>query len=824
MKPKKNLATTNNLVSNKILLMKKILFIAFLLPCYLIAQQLPSISDKTKGFSKHEGFIPFYRDDANGKIWFEINKLDNELLYVMSLPAGLGSNDIGLDRGLLGGGRIVKFIRVGKKVLMIEPNYGYRAITNAERERAAVEQSFAQSTLWGFTIEAEQGNSVLVDATEFLTRDAMQAANRIKNMKQGNYSLDRNRSALYFPVCKNFPLNTELESTVTFVNSDGIAGAYIQSVVPSVEAITLRMHHSFVQLPDNNYKPRVFDARSSFNNISFYNYSTPVSEPIEKFYAVRHRLQKKDPTAAVSEPVKPIVYYLDNGTPEPIRSALLKGASWWNQAFEAAGYKNAFIVKVLPDTCDPMDIRYNMINWVHRSTRGWSYGASIVDPRTGEIIKGQVSLGSLRVRQDYMIAQGLLSPFKNEPITEDQMLNMSLERLEQLSAHEVGHTLGLMHNYAASTVNRSSVMDYPHPVVKLNQSGNIDLSDAYDHKIGEWDKVAITWGYSDVRNVGDESVVLNKILSTAYSKGLKYISDRDARAAGGLHPDAHLWDNGNDILSEYENVVRVRSKALSQFGINTIRQGTPTAFLEDVLVPIYFYHRYQVEAVSKLVGGMSYNYALKGDGQVITAPLSKELQQKAMQSIVKSIDPAFLELPASIAALISPRPAGYEFNRELFKKKTGLAFDQLSPAEASTDLVLSFLFHPERVNRLYQHELQGGYGLSEMLNTIINSIFKAQRKTGMQGAIQLQNEQMLLTYLLSSSVSTELSYPVRSSISANINALKKFLESQKKLSTDQQYIAHVEQLLSRSKEPEKASPTIYLDAPPGAPIGCEDIY
>ena len=243
--------------------MKKILFIAFLLPCYLIAQPLPSISDKTKGFSKQEGFIPFYRDDANGKIWFEINKLDNELLYVMSLPAGLGSNDIGLDRGLLGGGRIVKFIRIGKKVLMIEPNYGYRAISNAERERAAVEQSFAQSTLWGFTVEAEQGNAVLVDATEFLTRDAMQAANRIRNMKQGNYSLDRNRSALYFPVCKNFPLNTELESTVTFVNNDGIAGAYVQAVAPSTEAITLRMHHSFVQLPDNNYKPRIFDARSS---------------------------------------------------------------------------------------------------------------------------------------------------------------------------------------------------------------------------------------------------------------------------------------------------------------------------------------------------------------------------------------------------------------------------------------------------------------------------------------------------------------------------------------------------------------------------------
>jgi hypothetical protein len=822
--PKKNQAATSNPDSNKIYRMKKLIILLFLSPIYLFAQQLPSIAEKTKGLIKMDGFLPFYRDDANGKIWLEINKLDTELLYVMSLPAGLGSNDIGLDRGLLGGGRIVKFSRVGKKILMIEPNYGYRAVTSAERERIAVEQSFAQSTLWGFTAEAEQSGSVLVDATEFLTRDAMQAANRIRNMKQGNYSLDRNRSAMYFPVCKNFPLNTELEATITLVNSDGIAGGYVQAVAPSTEALTLRMHHSFVQLPDNNYTPRIFDARSSFNNISFFNYSTPVSEPIEKFYAVRHRLQKKNPSAAISEPIKPIVYYLDNGTPEPIRSALLKGAQWWNQAYEAAGYKDAFIVKILPDTCDPMDIRYNMINWVHRSTRGWSYGASIVDPRTGEIIKGQVSLGSLRVRQDYMIAQGLLSPFAAEALTEDAMLKMSLERLEQLSAHEVGHTLGLMHNYAASSVSRSSVMDYPHPVVTVNKEGTIDLSNAYDHKIGDWDKVAITWGYADLRNEKDEHAALNKILSEAYGKGLRYISDRDARAAGGLHPDAHLWDNGNDILNEYDNVVKVRAKALSQFGRNSIRKETPMAFLEDVLVPVYFYHRYQVEAVTKLIGGMHYNYALKGDGQTVTAPLAKEVQQKAMLSIVKSLDPSFLELPSAIADLIPPRPAGYEFTRELFKKKTGLAFDQLAPAEAATDLVLSFLFHPERINRLYQHELKGGYGLNDMLNTLLEATFKAARKSGMQGAIQLQNEQMVATYLLSSSVSSDISYAAKSSINASLNALKKFIEVKKKATVDQQYTAHLESILNRAKEPEKANPTIYADAPPGAPIGCEDLY
>ncbi|MES1219103.1 MAG: DUF5117 domain-containing protein, partial [Bacteroidota bacterium] len=393
--------------------MRKMLLIFLLFPLCLFAQKLPSIEEKTKDLKKFEGFLNFYWDENAGKIWLEINKLDSELLYVASLPAGLGSNDIGLDRGLLGGEHIVKFSKVGRKILMIQPNYNYRAVTKDAAEKRAVEQSFAQSTLWGFTEEAESGNHFLVDATDFLLRDAMQVANTIRNNQQGNYALDKSRSAIYLPNTKNFPLNTEFETTVTFTNSDGNTGNYVRSVTPSSEAITLRIHHSFVQLPDNDYQPRVFDPRSSFIPISYYDYSTPVSEPIEKFFIIRHRLKKKDPNAAISEPVKPIIYYLDNGTPEPIRSALLEGASWWNQAFEAAGYKNAFQVKILPEEADPMDVRYNVINWVHRSTRGWSYGASVTDPRTGEIIKGHVTLGSLRVRQDYLIATGLLAPFEN---------------------------------------------------------------------------------------------------------------------------------------------------------------------------------------------------------------------------------------------------------------------------------------------------------------------------------------------------------------------------------------------------------------------------
>lgn len=802
----------------------RFLILILLLPAFLCAQKLPAIEEKTNGFKKLPGYIPLYSDENSGKIYMEFSRFDTEFLYAMSLPAGLGSNDIGLDRGLSGGGRVVKLNRVGRKVLLIQPNVDYRAVTTDNAEKRAVEQSFAQSTLWGFSIEAESNGAVLVDATDFLIRDAMQVANRLRRSQQGIYVLDKNRSVMYWPRTKNFPLNTEVETTITFANTDGQTGNYVQSVTPSPEAITLRLHQSFVQLPDDGYKKRVFDPRSSFIPVNYYDFSTPVSEPIEKFYVIRHRLEKKDPTAAISEAVKPIKYYLDNGTPEPIRSALLEGARWWNQAFEAAGYKNAFQVELLPDSCDPMDIRYNMINWVHRSTRGWSYGASVVDPRTGEIIKGQVTLGSLRVRQDYLIAQGLLSPFENGLPANDPMLKMALERLKQLSAHEVGHTIGLMHNYASSVNDRASVMDYPHPLVRLNGNGEISLNNAYDQKIGEWDKVAITWGYQDFSAGTNETEALNKILTEASKKGLQFISDRDARAPGGAHPQAHLWDNGKDAVSELMEVNKVRAVALKNFGMNSIRTGTPMAFLEDVLVPVYFYHRYQIEAVTKLIGGQNYSYTLKGDGQVLTTTVSKKVQEQAMQAILSCLQPSFLELPDNVSKLIPPRPAGYEYSRELFKKRTGLVFDVLAPAETAADLPLSFLFNSERVSRMIQQETTGGLGLGQMIQLLVDNTWKAKRLTGMQQLIQQQTEQILLTYLLALSVDDNAGFAAEAEGVVALKKLTSFINQQlKSTSLTASYRSHLELALERMKAPEKAKPTLHAAIPPGAPIGCEEL-
>ncbi len=798
------------------------LVLLLLLSFSALSQKLPSIEEKTRDMKKQEGFLNIYWEESSGKIWMEISKLDTELLYQQSLPAGLGSNDIGLDRGLLGETRIITFSQTGRKLLMVEPNYAYRAVTSNTNEKRAVEQSFARSVLWGFAIEAQTNNHILVDATDFILRDAMRVANRIKAAQQGNYTFDKTRSAIFLERTKNFPLNTEIEATITLTNADGTVGNFVQSVTPSAEAITLRMHHSFVQLPDTGYQPRVFDARSSFINTSYFDYSTPVSEPVEKNFIIRHRLKKKDTNAAISEPVKPIIYYLDNGTPEPVRSALLQGASWWNQAFEAAGYRNAFMVKVLPDSADPMDIRYNVINWVHRSTRGWSYGASVVDPRTGEIIKGQVSLGSLRVRQDYLIAQGLLAPFENGMPVNDKMLQMALERLKQLAAHEVGHTLGLMHNYASSTNNRASVMDYPHPLARINAAGEIDLSNAYDDKIGDWDKLAITWGYQDFPAATNEAAALNNMLTGAAKKGLLFISDRDARAAGGLHPFAHLWDNGNNPVAELREVNKVRAKALAQFGEKNIRPGMPMAMLEDVLVPVYLYHRYQLEAVTKWIGGLNYTYALRGDGQVVTKAIIRQEQLFALNAVTDCLDPEFLVLPDNIAKLIPPRPAGYNFTRELFKKRTGLAFDALAPAETAADLPLSFLFHTERINRMVQYEaMNGGLGLNEMISIVIKKTWKAPARTGMEKLIQLQTNQVVLTYLLAASIDDNTSFPAKAVLQKSLSDLKKYIASQQKLVQDEMLQANYILALERMEAPEKAKPTIHAAIPPGAPIGCD---
>ncbi|MCC7133563.1 MAG: zinc-dependent metalloprotease [Gemmatimonadales bacterium] len=786
-----------------------------------LAAQLPTIAEKTRGLERIDGFVPLYWDAATGKLWLEISRLGEEILYVSSLPAGVGSNDIGLDRGQLGGERVVRFDRIGPKLLMVQPNYGYRAITDNPDERRAVEQAFAQSVLWGFKVEAESNGAVLVDGTDFVLRDAHDVVGTMRRTGQGTFRLDGSRSALYLPRTKGFPRNSEIEATLTFLTDN--PGRWVRDVAPTPEAVTVRQHHSFVALPEPGYRPRESDPRAGYFGISYYDYATPIHQPIEKRFISRHRLQKKDPAAAMSDPVTPIVYYLDRGTPEPIRSALLDGARWWNQAFEAAGYRNAFRVEMMPEGADPMDVRYNVIQWIHRSTRGWSYGATVTDPRTGEIIKGHVSLGSLRVRQDLLLAQGLIAPYVRGDERPTRAEEMALARIRQLSAHEVGHTLGIQHNYISSAQRRASVMDYPHPVVKLAADGSIDLTDAYTNEIGEWDKEAVKYGYQDFPTGTDEKAALERLIESARARGLTFLTDQDARPAGSAHPTTHLWDNGADAAAELDRMMKVRQAALARFGDAAIPAGAPMATLEEVLVPLYLHHRYQVEAAAKVIGGQWYDYAMRGDGTDPIRAVPAAQQLAALGAILATLDPAALALPRGILARIPPRPVTYGPHRELFDRSTGLVFDAISPAAAAADISTQFLLNPERAARLVQQRAldPAQPGLDQVIDRLVAFVFDRPAADGYRAEIGRAVQRVVVDRMMSLAASASMPQ-VRAIATEKLRALAARPLPSGAGSADNRaaralIAADIRRFMERPYDPTKVSRA--PDAPPGSPIG-----
>ena len=671
-----------------------------------------------KGITKYEGYFTFYYDDNSDKIFLQIDDLNTEFLYIRSLSEGIGSNDIGLDRGQLGGGAVVYFKKIGNKIMLIQPNQDYRAITENRDEKKSVKQAFAKSVLHGFKIEKTNKNTFLVDATNFFMRDAHGVANILARNKQGSYSLDKSKSAFNIGRIKAFPKNVEFDVMLTFKGAP--KGYNIRSVTPDASLVTINQHHSFVELPDNNYRPRSFDPRSGANMMSYLDYATPVNQSITKRFIRRHRLEKVNPNAEISVAKEPIIYYLDRGTPEPVRSALLDGGRWWNEAFEAAGYKDAFQMKMLPEGADPLDVRYNMVQWVHRSTRGWSYGASISDPRTGEIIKGHVSLGSLRIRQDFLIAQALQAPYAKNNLDDNFALQMAIARIRQLSAHEIGHTLGFAHNFAASTNNRASVMDYPHPKFTL-EDGKIDFSNAYGTKIGLWDKVIVAYAYQDFSKGKNEEEELNAILEDAFATGLKYLSDSDARPQGSASSSAHLWDNGGNIHDELYNILKIRKTAIDNFSADNIKTSQPYSILEDVFVPLYFLHRFQTEATVKLIGGLDYSYAVKGGAQTIVKRVSGITERIALQAVLKTIMVDEIAIPEEKLELFPPRAMGFGRTRESFKSDLGVEFDAFGAVETASEMTLNLLLNPERASRLIAHKSlnKNQLGLVELIDELV---------------------------------------------------------------------------------------------------------
>lgn len=783
-----------------------------------------ALSAFTSSMDKQEGYFDYYYDDEIGRMFLEVDKVGQEFLYVNSLAAGIGSNDIGLDRGQLGGERVVKFEKHGNKLLLIQPNYDYRAVSDNQDEVKSVAEAFASSVIGGFEIKSKNNESYLIDITDFLLRDSHGVSGRLRGSNQGNFSLDKSRSAIYMDATFNFPQNTEFEAILTFKGD--ARGWWLRSVTPTPDAVTVRTHHSFIELPDSNYTPRAFDPRSGFFNISYQDYATPIEESLVKRYIVRHRLEKKDPNAALSEAVEPIIYYVDRGAPEPIRSALIEGASWWNQAFEAAGYKDAFQVKILPEGAHPLDVRYNVIQWVHRSTRGWSYGSGVTDPRTGEMMKGHVSLGSLRVRQDFLIATGLLQPYENGDEQPNAMTEMALARLRQLSAHEVGHTLGLAHNFAASVNNRASVMDYPHPYVKMDDQGSIDLSEAYDDKIGDWDKVTITYGYSDFAD-GENSDKLSGILEEAFGNNLSYITDQDARPSSGLHPEAHLWDNGTSASEELNRMMKIRRVILDKFSEKAIRTDMPMSTIEEVLVPMYLFHRYQIDGTSKLIGGLNYSYALRGGDQVVTEMLPAEMQMGALDALLNTVRAEHLKLPESLLGQIPPRAFGYPRSRETFQSKTGPAFDYLAAVETVASVPFSFIFNADRFNRLLTYKARSNNqpGVDMILDRAISTVWKNPSSNRLDRTLQKVVEMEMLTHLMGLAVNDRAYDEVRAKAYAKIKEIRSFANGRKdrKANDDGTYYRYVMTQIDRFLvEPGDFKLPNTIKAPDGSPIGSCD--
>ena len=782
--------------------MKKLLLSIILVSSFSFSQE-----------TDYEGFMNFSYNDDSGKIILEIKNLDSEFMYINSLSRGVGNNDLGLDRGQLGNSRVVYFTKRGNKILLIQPNLRYVSNSSNYLENKAVEEAFARSVLFGFDIIEKSNDSYKIDITSFLISDAHGVSQRLKYSNSGSYTLNKSMSAIDLDRTKAFPKNIEFDVLLTFTGNP--SGNLVRSVTPTASNLTVNQHHSFVELPDNNYKKRKFDPRSGSNPFIVYDYSTPIDEKLEQRFIVRHRLNKKYPKQEISEPLDPIVYYIDNGTPEPVKTALIEGGNWWNQAFESAGYKDAFRIEVLPEDADPMDVRYNLIQWIHRSTRGWSYGASIVDPRTGEIIKGQVSLGSLRVRQDYMILSGLIDN-PNDIENKALIKETSLDRIRQLSAHEIGHTLGFAHNYISSANNRSSVMDYPHPKIDIID-GDINIDNAYSKNIGDWDKVSVRYAYTDFQENENEEIKLNQIIEEAVNKGLYFLSDSDSRPVGSANPFSHLWDNGEFPYKELNKLLKVRDLALKNIDLENLIDGEPYDRIEDILVPIYMLHRYQIESTAKAIGGVDYLYFVKNLNNDKVKFVNSKLQKESLESLLNVLNPKNLVLPDNLIEILSPRSFRNPRTRENFESNTGVTFDYINASSSVINHTLTFLINPERINRIYQQNMFGEniLKLEDYLTIISNSIFSNKKMSLYESSINNNTSSLFLDHLFLAFNNSKTNDLSKSLILSSI------VNTKEKLSSDlNNYNAFlVNKINGFLDNPDKYKPIEKTKIPDGSPIG-----
>jgi hypothetical protein len=794
-----------------------------------LAQQAPprAYAQQTTGLVRHDGFIPFYFDEHSGKLLFEVQRVDQDFLYLYSLSTGLGSNDRGLDRGTTGDEAVVAFQRFGPRLFLVSRNLRFRASRDTIEARAVAE-SFATSVLASFPILAEEGGRVLIDASDFVLQDVFNVRGSLQGSQQGAFRLDRTRSAIYTPRTRAFPKNTEVDVLLTF-ESDA-PGSDVARHTPDARALTLREHHSFVELPDDNYKPRAFDPRVGVFPLTFYDFSQPLNRSPQVRWLDRWRLEKKDPAAAISEPVKPIVYYLDRGIPEPYRTAFRQGASWWNQTFEAAGFRNAILVEDLPDTVDPMDARYSVIQWVHRSQPGFSVGQSFVDPRTGEIIKAALKMDSYRSITDYNIFAGM-EPAMDDA-TQDWITSLdpkvngtefTMSRRRQHLAHEMGHTLGLAHNYISHSYGRGSVMDYPGPLVTLRKDGTIDLSQAWRTGTGSYDTLAIRYAYTQYASPADEKAGLSALVRDAIAKGVTFLTDRDADA--GVTPEVTRWLNGDDAVKELERETAIRDVLLAKFNDNVIANGDPMWMLSERLVPVYLHHRYAIEGAIKAVGGVNYAFALKGDTQVPTRIVDPARQRQALSALLSTMQPKELAIPERILAKLPPSPYGFSGGWS-FDSPAGIVFDPLAVARALSGYVADGLLQPERVERMIASHARDAAAPSadEVIGAMIESVYStAKASTPYEFALRRAARRAVVDALLGLSANPRATADARAVAEDRLNRLAVRLATVNVTDSDDRaanaaVVRDARNWLDRRIPPPKTSGVIQL--PPGTPIGC----
>ncbi len=831
-------------------------FVSFLLlstaPADLLAQvptgdkSGPVSTAAVAAMQQQKALLPIDWDAKTGRLSLGVRLTEKgetaSMQYILadSLPNGVGQNELGMDRGQLevlsgtnlrGGPKLVHFERVGPKLLLVQENTMFRTDSTDPAEQLAVQQSFPSSILAGFKIESESDGFVVVDATDYFLEDVHGVAEALAGAKQGSYRVDGKRSTIFPAGTKAFAGNTEIEAELTFLTEDPSKARVLADVTPDVHALTVHERQSFLKLPEPGFIPRRYSPRSGYFDLNYHEMNTPLGVDVNQQLITRHRLQKKDPNCRENcEAVTPIHYYVDRGAPEPLRSALVEGCRWWDQAFQATGWaKGTFLVDLLPADADPMDAQYNIIQWVHRANRGWSYGSAITDPRTGEILKGNVTLGSLRGRQNYLIAEALLAPYKDGKVPDsanDQALQMVLARIRQLAAHETGHTLGLSHNYAASTIPHQpdqtmSVMEYPHPWITLDSKGAPDLRHAYPVGIGIWDRVAIDYGYREFDHAGkpvEDPAALDGILHDAEAKGVLYLTDQDARPPGSASPSAHLWDNGTDDADELNRILAVRAAALRRFGEDAIRPGTPTAQMEDTLVPLYLLYRYQMEAATKSIGGLNYRYTVRGDGQAGPRMVSPPEQRKALAAVAKTLSPAVLTLPEPLLAQLGPRTPGLPRTVESFPARTSVTFDPVAAAEGAADLTLEVLFRPERANRLLEYHARDAAEptLGEVIDAAVASA--GGPEGGLEGLVSTAVEGRVLEAMLRLEVAPQSSFAVRAAVRAKLEAVTRAQPATEAGEAWKRRVADFE------RDPERFGPSPVVEAPPGMPIGDEEVF